>query len=42
MYLTLDNAVRKSLIERTKIKENFNTSILENKEEKEEKIFIII
>ena len=25
MYLILDNAVRKSLMERTKVKENFNT-----------------
>jgi len=37
MYLILDSAVRKSLIERTKVKENFNTSLLEHEEEKEEK-----
>ena len=36
MYLILDDAVRKSLIERTKVKENFNTSFLENEEEKED------
>ena len=36
MYLILDDAVRKSLIERTKVKENFNTSLLEKEEEKEE------
>ena len=36
MYLILDSAVRKSLIERTKVKENFNTSLLEHEEAKEE------
>ena len=36
MYLISDDANRKSLIERTKAKENFNTSLLENEEEKEE------
>ena len=36
MYLILDDAVRKSLIERTKDEENFNTSLLEKEEEKEE------
>jgi hypothetical protein len=36
MYLILDDAVRKSLIERTKAKENFNTSLLEHEEAKEE------
>ena len=36
MYLILDDAVRKSLIERTKVKENFNTSLLEHEEAKEE------
>ncbi len=29
MYLTLDDAVRKSLTERTRVKENFNTSLLD-------------
>ena len=42
MYLILDSAVRKSLIERTKVKENFNTSLLEHEEEKEGKVFLII
>jgi hypothetical protein len=37
MYLILDSAVRKSLIERAKVKESFNTSLLEHEEEKEEK-----
>ncbi len=36
MYLILDSAVRKSLIERTKLKENFNTSLLVHEEAKEE------
>ena len=36
MYLILDSAVRKSLIERTKVKESFNTSLLEHEEAKEE------
>ncbi len=36
MYLILDDAVRKSLIERTKVIENFNTSLLEHEEAKEE------
>ena len=36
MYLILEEAVRKSLIERTKVKENFNTSLLEHEEAKEE------
>ena len=36
MYLILDDAVRKSLIERTKVKESFNTSLLEHEEAKEE------
>jgi hypothetical protein len=35
MYLILDDAVRKSLVEKTKVKESFNTSLLENEEEKE-------
>jgi hypothetical protein len=37
MYLILDSAVRKSFIERTKVKESFNTSLLEHEEAKEEK-----
>ena len=37
MYLILDSAVRKSLIERAKVKESFNTSLLEHEEAKEEK-----
>jgi len=41
MYLILDDAVRKSLIERTKVKENFNTSLLEHEEAKEENNIII-
>ena len=36
MYLILDDVVRKSLIESTKVKENFNTPLLKNEEEKEE------
>ncbi len=37
MYLILDDAVRKSLIERTTVREkSFNTSLLEHEEEKEE------
>jgi hypothetical protein len=35
MYLFLEDAVRKSLVEKTKVKESFNTSLLENEEEKE-------
>ena len=35
MYLILEDAVRKSLVEKTKVKESFNTSLLENEEEKE-------
>ena len=35
MYLILEDSTRKSLIEKTKVKENFNTSLLENEEEKE-------
>jgi hypothetical protein len=35
MYLILEGAVRKSLVEKTKVKESFNTSLLENEEEKE-------
>ena len=42
MYLILDDAVKKSLIERAKVKESFNTSLLEHEDEKEEKIFLII
>jgi len=42
MYLILDNAVRKSLIERTKVKENFNTSLLEEKKKKKKKLIFII
>jgi len=36
MYLILEGAVRKSLVEKTKVKESFNTSLLENEEEKED------
>jgi hypothetical protein len=36
MYLILDEAARKSLIERTKVKENFDTSLLEHEVAKEE------
>ena len=35
MYLIVEDAVRKSLIEKTKVKESFNTSLLENEEERE-------
>ncbi len=35
MYLILEDAVRKSLVEKTKVKKSFNTSLLENEEEKE-------
>jgi hypothetical protein len=35
MYLILEDATRKSLVEKTKVKENFNTSLLENEEERE-------
>ena len=34
MYLILEDAVRKSLVEKTNDKESFNTSLLENEEEK--------
>jgi hypothetical protein len=37
MYLILEDAVRKSLVEKSKVKENFNTSLLENEEEKGKK-----
>jgi hypothetical protein len=36
MCLILEDAVRKSLIERSKVKESFNTSLLEHEEEKED------
>ncbi len=39
MYLILEDAVRKSLVEKKKGKENFNTSLLENKEEREKKSY---
>ncbi len=42
MYLILYSAVRKSLLERTKVKESFNTSILEHEEAKEENNILII
>ncbi len=42
MYLILEDAVRKSSVEKTKIEESFNTSLLENEEEKENNNFMII
>jgi hypothetical protein len=35
MYLILEDAVRKSLVETTKVKKKFNTSLLGNEEERE-------
>ena len=35
MYLILEDAVRKSLVKKTKVKESFSTSLLENEEEGE-------
>jgi hypothetical protein len=35
MYLILEDATRKLLVEKTKVKESFNTSLLENEEESE-------
>jgi hypothetical protein len=37
MYLIVEDAVRKSLVEKTKVKESFSTSLLENEEERENK-----
>ena len=42
MYLILDDAVRKSLVEKTKVKESLNTSLLENEEEENIIIFMTI
>ncbi len=36
-YLIIEDAVRKSLVEKTKAKESFNTPLLENEEERENK-----
>ncbi len=35
MYLIVEDAVTKSLVKKTKVKESFNTSLLENEEERE-------
>jgi hypothetical protein len=35
MYLILEDAVRKSLMTETKVKVSFNTSLLENEEERD-------
>ncbi len=34
MYLIVEDAVRKLLVEKTKVKESFNTTLLENEEKK--------
>ena len=39
MYLILDEAIRKSLIEKVKVKENFNTSMLSNDDTEKDNIF---
>ncbi len=41
MYLIFDDAVRESLIERAKVKDNFKTSLLEMRKKKKKIIFII-
>ena len=39
MYLILDKVMRKSLVEKVKVKENFNTSMLDNDDNEKENIF---
>ncbi len=41
MYLVLEDAVKKSLEEKTKFKESFNTSLLEMKKKRKIIIFMI-
>ena len=39
MYLILDDVMRKSLVEKVKVKENFNTSMLSNDDNEKDNIF---